>query len=132
MITEQKIIFFDGVCNLCNHFVDFVIRQDKKQQFYFAPLQGLTAQQRLPIELRKNLPSIVLLEQKSIFTESTAILKILTNLSFKFTWLKMFYFVPKILRNSVYRWVAHYRYQMFGKRDNCRVPTVKEKSRFLD
>ena len=125
-------IFFDGVCNLCNGFVDWLIKHDQKNIFQFASLQSEFAAKKLPADIRNSLTSVVLLDvDGKIYIESEAIIKILSYLD-GYVWmgfvLKM---LPRILRNFGYRLVAKYRYKIFGIRKSCRVPTGGEKSRFL-
>jgi len=129
---QPPIIFFDGACNLCNAFVDWLIRHDSQAKFKVASLQGTTAQQYLPADVRTSISSVVLLMHGQIYFESTAVLYILGKLSAPWCGLKVFLILPKILRDAVYRWVAKNRYAWFGKRDSCRLPTPQEKQHFLD
>jgi predicted DCC family thiol-disulfide oxidoreductase YuxK len=137
MIAEtdsHPIILFDGVCNLCNGFVQFVISHDKTGKFYFGALQSKKGQHLLAdFNLSdKLLKTIVLVDGKSAFTESTAVLKIAGQLTGGWKLIYVFIIVPKSLRNWVYKLVAKYRYGIFGKRDACMVPTPELKSRFID
>jgi predicted DCC family thiol-disulfide oxidoreductase YuxK len=127
---SSDIIFFDGVCNLCNAFVDFVIRRNS--DFKFASLQGLAASKLLPASLVQDLPSVVLFKDGEIFTESTAALKILKRLGGRWFLASVFLCVPKKLRDIVYRFVGRRRYRWFGQRDTCRLPSPEERVRFLD
>jgi predicted DCC family thiol-disulfide oxidoreductase YuxK len=129
---EQKIIFFDGVCHLCNRFVDFVILHDPDHQFLFAPLQGETAARLLSPEQRQNLQSVIYAENSQIFEQSQAVLKIFRLLPYPY---KILAFSEKIIpgsaRDAVYQLVAKNRYRWFGEKESCRIPTDKEKSQFL-
>jgi predicted DCC family thiol-disulfide oxidoreductase YuxK len=127
---NSDIVFFDGVCNLCNAFVDFVIRRNSDLRF--SSLQGQTAAKTLPPQLVNDLPSVVLKHGDQVFTESTAALKILVQLNGLWFLMGVFLIVPKLLRDPVYRWIGRHRYAWFGKRETCRLPTPEERSRFLD
>ena len=134
MNTDQKsVVFFDGVCGLCNRFVDFVIRRDQQQIFLFSPLQGQTAERDLPAEMREEMRSIVLLEAEGqLYDKSDAALRVLAGLPGIWRGSKMMLWVPRFIRDLVYDLVAANRYRVFGKRDQCRLPTPEERSRFLD
>lgn len=127
---NSDVIFFDGVCNLCNAFVDFVIRRNSA--YRFASLQGKTAAETLPPEMIRDLPSVVLQSGDGIFTESTAALKVLKNLGGLWFLVSIFLLVPEFLRDPIYRFIGRHRYSWFGRRDTCRLPSPDERSRFLD
>lgn len=125
----SAIILFDGVCNLCNGAVRFVIDHDPDAHFAFAPLQSEAAAALQGPEDRK-LGSIVLLEHGQRFTHSTAALRVARRL--RGVWpLYAFILVPGPLRDRVYTWIAGNRYRWFGKTDACRLPTPELKRRFL-
>jgi predicted DCC family thiol-disulfide oxidoreductase YuxK len=133
---EQNIIFFDGVCGLCNRAVDFVLREDSDRIFLYSPLQGETfgriALDR-PETLRAN--SIFVLrrgpEKEVWLRESDAFLYILDNLP-RYRWLsRIGQKFPAPFRDAVYRMIAATRYQIWGKRHTCRLPTPGERARFL-
>lgn len=128
---DRPVIFFDGHCNLCNHFVDFVFRHDKKGLFLVAPLQGTTAKEYLPQE-HLTLSSVVVADKDKTFTESTAALWVLSCLSWPWPLMAIFFLLPRFLRDPIYRFIANHRYQWFGRRDTCRLPTEGEKGRFLE
>lgn len=132
MKNQQQIIFFDGVCNLCNSFVDFLLSRDVEQHFTFAPLQGETAKTILPPQLPKELKSVVLWSQGEIFKGADAALMILQQLGGPWGAVRIFWIVPPFLRNFVYGLVASGRYRLFGRRQTCRLPTPEERARFLD
>lgn len=131
---ENPIVLFDGVCNLCNSSVQFIIRHDKKKQFRFGSLQGITARKilaehHLPID---KLDTLILVEGNKLYTHSTAALRIAKRLG---GFWKLFYvniIVPKFLRDSIYKFIARNRYKWFGKRDQCAVPGGELRDRFLD
>jgi predicted DCC family thiol-disulfide oxidoreductase YuxK len=128
--TNSDIVFFDGVCNLCNAFVDFVIRRNSSLRF--SSLQGKAAAQMLAPQLVRDLPSVVLKSGDQIFTESTAALKILIQLGGFWPLMSVFLIVPSFLRDMIYRWIGRNRYSWFGKRETCRLPSADERARFLD
>ena len=128
---EKPIIFFDGVCGLCNKFVDFVLSNDTKNSFLFSPLQGETFRQ-LTQYLPNNFPdSVVLYENGKFYFKSKAALEILKGLGGTYQFFVIGYLVPNFLRNIIYDWVASNRYKWFGKRESCRLPTPEEKAKFL-
>lgn len=130
-VSAERIIFFDGVCGLCNRFVDRLLRIDRRKQLRFAPLQGYTAMQRLPIGIADAMRSVIYLRDGEILQRSDAALLILIDLG---GWRKVygvFLIVPRFLRDGVYDWVARNRYRWFGKRDACRLPAPEERTRFL-
>ncbi len=131
---DQPIILFDGVCNLCNGAVQFIIRHDKKNTFMFTSLQSETGQKLLaqynfpPDELN----SFILIENNKAYTRSTGALKVAKKLNGIFPMLYSFIIIPKILRDSIYDLVARNRYKWFGKKDECMIPTPQLKARFLN
>lgn len=131
--SERILIYFDGVCNLCNFFVDFVIRRDPEGHFFFAPLQGLTAQKNLG-DLGKNLNSVVVKDPAgNILTMSDAVLFVLSQLSWGWSLLSKFGRIfPKFFRDWIYKKVAAHRYFLFGQRKSCRLPSPEERRQFLD
>lgn len=133
-MTEHKsIIFFDGVCNLCNASIDFVIQRDHDDHFLVGALQEDFSRKILS----KNdvnegyLDSLVLLEEGEIYYKSTAALKIARKLSGIWPVLYPLIFIPKFLRDPVYNWIGRNRYRWFGKKSTCRLPTSAEKAKFL-
>ena len=131
---DQPIILFDGVCNLCNSAVQFIIRHDKKNIFMFTSLQSevgqkLLAQYNLPLD---ELNSFILIENNKAYTRSTGALKVAKKLNGIFPMLYSFIIIPKIFRDSIYDLVARNRYKWFGKKDECMIPTPQLKARFLN
>jgi predicted DCC family thiol-disulfide oxidoreductase YuxK len=128
----MRIIYFDGICNLCNGFVDYIIQHDLDHKFHFASLQSRSAQKELlPQDLR--LDSVVLSENGLIFRKSEAVLKIFGELGLTF---KIISIAGKIapvgFANLIYDIIAKNRYRFFGQRTTCRIPTTDEKLYFLD
>ncbi len=128
----NQIIFFDGVCLLCNGFVDFVLKRDKERLFRFAPLQGETAKGTLPGELSRSLSTVVLWSQGQILLRSDAALMILQQLGGIYSVVRVCWIVPQFIRDAVYVLIAGRRYHWFGKRESCRLPTADERARFLE
>ncbi len=130
---EPTIILFDGVCNLCNGFVRFVIKHDKKNVFKFVSLQSDFTQQLL----QKNnlntaeLKSIILFQNEKLFTRSTAALKIFKELNSGWKLIYAFIIIPKFIRDAVYNIIAKNRYRWFGKTDSCMIPTDELQEKFL-
>ena len=130
---DQPIVLFDGVCNLCNSAVQFIIKHDKKNVFKFASLQSgtgqkLLAQYNFPTE---ELNSFILIENNKAYDRSTGALRVAKKLNGILPWLYGFIFIPKIFRDSIYNWVGRNRYKWFGKKDECMIPTPELKARFL-
>ena len=130
---SPPVILFDGVCNLCNGFVQFVIARDHRARFSFASLQS-DAAKRLAVQVGSadGRESIVLLENGRAFTQSTAALRVIRALGFPWTFAYALIIVPRPLRDWAYAVVARNRYRWFGKRQVCMVPTPDLKRRFLD
>ena len=131
---QHSIILFDGVCNLCNGAVQFVIKRDNKNRFLFASLQSEEGKQILE---DNNFPanksdSFLLVEDGKVYERSTAALRVLKNLSGLRSLLYGFIIVPKFIRDSVYNWIAKNRYQWFGQKDECMIPTPELKAKFLN
>jgi predicted DCC family thiol-disulfide oxidoreductase YuxK len=131
---KQSIILFDGVCNLCNGFVRFVISHDKRGQFKFASLQSEAAQKILepfnfPLD---DLKTIVLLEDSKIYLRSRAVLRIVKHLDGIWKISSVLSVFPPFLSDRVYNLVSAHRYKIFGKTDSCMLPTGELQSRFID
>lgn len=130
----QPVILFDGICNLCNRSVQFIIRKDKKKEFRFASLQGKTGQELLkkfdlPVN---NLNSFVLVVDGKAYTRSTAALTIARRLGGGWRLFYAFIIIPHFIRDAFYNIIAKNRYRWFGKRDECMLPSPDLQERFLD
>jgi len=135
MEKGKKIILFDGVCNLCNSSVQFVIKRDKKDVFRYAALQSEVGQQLVNqrhIDTSK-VDSIILIEPGvAYFTKSDAALEIAKDLGGIWKLSAIFTWIPTSIRNSIYDFVAKNRYKWFGKKESCMIPTPELKAKFLD
>ncbi|WP_191859638.1 thiol-disulfide oxidoreductase DCC family protein [Hanstruepera ponticola] len=132
---EKKLILFDGVCNLCNSSIQFVINHDKKDIFLFAPLQSKIGQEiisHFKIDTTKTDSIILYTEKTGIDYKSTAALKIAYYLGFPINLASIFLIVPPIIRNWFYDLIARNRYKWFGKKSECMIPTPELKSKFLN
>ncbi|WP_194774412.1 thiol-disulfide oxidoreductase DCC family protein [Pararhodonellum marinum] len=127
------LILFDGVCNLCNHAVDFILKRDKARLFKFGSLQDQKVQEILKNFSIKGdfLDSIVLIQGDKVYYKSRAALEISKKLKGLWPLFYIFILVPVFIRDPVYDWVARNRYRWFGKNDTCRIPTPEEKEHFI-
>jgi predicted DCC family thiol-disulfide oxidoreductase YuxK len=132
-MPDHPIILFDGVCNLCNGAVQFVIRHDPKGIFKLAALQSEAGQALLKKHQLdpEALHSIVLILDDKVYRQSRAALEIARRLSGAWPLLYVFIIVPYFLRDWIYDWIAANRYRWFGKQDACMIPTPELRSRFL-
>jgi predicted DCC family thiol-disulfide oxidoreductase YuxK len=132
-MSNSKIILFDGVCNLCNGFVQLVIKNDAHQQFKFGSLQSKNVQPLLQKHnVSPNLKTVVFIDGSKVYFKSDAALNIIKYLKFPFNLLFFFKIVPTFLRNFFYDFIAKYRYRYFGKKDTCMLPTAELKHLFID
>ncbi len=131
MNSKNPIIFFDGHCNLCNGFIAFIIRWDKKRIFKMASLQGHTAKEMLPSELLSSMDTVILREDNQLYSKSTAALKILVKLHWIFTFCSPLLIIPAFMRDKIYMLISKNRYSWFGTSSTCRIPTPEEKDFFL-
>ncbi|MCL2449268.1 MAG: thiol-disulfide oxidoreductase DCC family protein [Polyangiaceae bacterium] len=129
------VVLFDGVCNLCNGWVNFVIDRDPRGTLRFASLQSEAGARLLesvgatrdPLSL----DTIVLVDGGRVYERSTAVLRVVRHLRWPWSWAVALLVVPRPIRDSVYRWVASHRYSWFGRSEVCRVPTPELRARFL-
>lgn len=125
---EERIVFFDGTCGLCNGFVNFLLVWDRRRTFRMSPLQGETAERLLP----KDRPdSVVLFENGKMWVRSEAVIRILTGLGGIGRVAVLARLFPRALRDFFYDRIAAHRYGWFGQRDTCRLPSPDEPTRFL-
>ena len=128
-MSDQYIIFFDGQCNLCDRFVNFVFKRDINRQFLYAPLQGVTAKQRLKEEDIKDLKSIIVLKNHTALKESQAIKVIMQQLYPRYS--SFLSLLPSSFFNVFYKLIAKRRYKIFGKKDNLYHPSKDQRKCFL-
>lgn len=134
MDNNKAYVFFDGVCNICNGTVNWLMERDRKDIFRFASLQSDPAKPLLDqygIDANA-LESIVVIWQGKAYTKSSAALKLGELLGGIWSVAAMFQWLPQALRDAVYSFIARNRYKWFGQRDTCRIPTPEERSKFLE
>ena len=134
-LKNNKIIFFDGVCNLCNGFIDFVIKRDSKKIIHYASLQSEVSKILLKnenINIGENFSTIYFYDAGKFYKQSSAILMIVKNLSLVYKLAaSVCLIIPKGIRNTVYNYIAKNRYRFFGKKETCRLPSIEERNQFL-
>lgn len=128
----KSIVFFDGVCGMCNAAVDFIIARDRNGRFLYAPLQGETAAELLDSDDTENLRSMVVMEEQGTYRRSAGAVRILRGLRGLWSLCgSLLWVIPGPLRDLGYRMVATVRYRLFGKKSSCRMPSPEEAARFL-
>jgi predicted DCC family thiol-disulfide oxidoreductase YuxK len=133
VIPYQPLVLFDGVCNLCNHTVQILLKSGN-DTLKFASLQspvGRAILESTNLHL-EGVDSVVLVYQGNIHVYSTAIMKIAEIVGGWWKLLKILYIFPLVIRDVIYRWVARNRYRIFGKKDSCMIPTPELRSRFIE
>lgn len=133
-MSPQKIVLFDGVCNLCNYTVNFIIDRDKKKEYYFASLQSEYAK---GILLRNGmsqteLSSVIFIKSGVLYQKSDAVLEIIKDFSLPFQILQIGRILPRFIRDALYDLIARNRYVLFGKKDVCRIPSPESRTRFFE
>ena len=132
-IGTQRLLFFDGVCNLCTGVVQFIIKRDKSARFRFASLQSSAGEaflkeNKMPTD---EFASFVYLRDGKVLMRSDAALNIARDLGGLWSLAYGFIIVPRVIRDAVYNWVARNRYKWFGRKDQCMLPTPELKARFV-
>ena len=130
---HHAIILFDGVCSLCNSSIHFIIKHDKKNYFRYATLQSEIGKEKLK-ECTINetqIDSLVLIENNTAYTKSTAVLRIAKHLNKLYPLLYGFMIIPSFIRNIIYNFIARNRYTWFGKRKECMISTDEIKEKFI-
>lgn len=134
-MENRNIIFFDGVCNLCNNFIDYVIRRDKNKIIFYSSLQSDFAIKLLKdhdINLDKGLSTVFYYKDNKLYSQSKAIMYIFLELSmFHKIVARIGLCIPAFLRNLIYNFIANNRYRFFGKKESCRLPSPEEKDQFI-
>tara|TARA_B000000477_G_scaffold88027_1_gene74907 strand:+ start:1025 stop:1426 length:402 start_codon:yes stop_codon:yes gene_type:complete len=133
MIENKKIIFYDGLCAMCNRFIRILITLDKKEKLLLAPLQGKNGK-ILQKKFSKKLHEVdsVIFYNKQVYTKSSAVINILSELGGIYKLAYIFNIIPSFISDSIYDYIARNRFQWFGKLDKCPMPEKKNISRFLD
>lgn len=129
---DGPILFFDGVCNVCNATVRFVLTHERAPCIRFASLQSDVARSALAKhQLRNDLATLVFIEGDAAWTRSAAVVRVLRHLRFPWSLLAVIWLVPRPLRDVGYDLFARLRYRLFGRRETCMVPTAELRARFL-
>ncbi|WP_323788976.1 thiol-disulfide oxidoreductase DCC family protein [Psychroserpens sp.] len=131
---HKQLILFDGVCNLCNSSVLYVIKHDQDERFMFAPLQSAAGKQiieKFNIDTSKTDSILLYSSEKGLSIKSSAALHIAKHLGFPRNLMTVFFIIPTFIRNWVYDFVARNRYKWYGKKDACMIPTPELTSKFL-
>lgn len=122
MQNKKPVILYDGICNLCNGTVDFLLKHDSKQQFHFVALQSAEGKKLLEyFQVPADINSVLLIKSNKVFFESDAIIEITKHLNFPWNMAMIGRIFPKKIRNGIYRLIAKNRYRWFGKRTTCRI-----------
>lgn len=132
---QHPIILFDGVCNLCNGFVQFILKHEQQQEIHFTTLkskQGIALLQQYNLPIEQTPSSIVLIEKNQCYTQSTAILRISQYLVKPWKYGRYLMIIPKPLRDILYQLIARNRYYFFGQATTCWLPTAALQQRFLE
>ncbi len=132
-MKPRALVLFDGVCNLCNSSVQFIIKRDTKAYFSFSSIQDISTEvyPDLLNQQQLNLESILLVENNKLYKRSTAALRIVRKLNGLWPILYAFIILPKFIRDPLYNYIARNRYRWFGKKDQCMIPSPEIQSRFL-
>lgn len=131
---NEYLVLFDGVCNLCDASVQFIIEHDKKNIFKFSPLESDMSRfiiSKHQIDTKKTDSILLYTPDKKLYIKSTAALKIAAKLQFPIQLLSVFLIIPKPIRDVVYNFIAKHRYQWFGKKASCKIPTSDLHSKFI-
>jgi predicted DCC family thiol-disulfide oxidoreductase YuxK len=133
MKQSQDIVLFDGVCNLCNAAILFIIKRDKNNRFKFAPLESDAGKELLSMHQidSSKIDSIVLISGDSAFAKAGAALRISKHLTGLWPLLYSLVIIPRCISDVVYDFIARNRYKWFGKKESCMIPTPELKSKFL-
>lgn len=133
MNDHGHIVIFDGVCNLCNGLVRFIIKRDKNGVFSFAALQtdaGRSLSGNFGLKV-KNIDSVLYITDGKFYLKSSAVLHLLKDLGGPFKLFYAFIIIPAIIRDFFYDLIAKYRYSLFGRKEKCMIPSAEDKERFL-
>lgn len=131
---QKPVLFFDGVCNLCNGIVRFIVKHDRKRELLFASLQspiGETAIKEATRQTGKQEDSVILYYKGRFYTKSAAALHTLRLMGGAWSLLYVAFIIPAFVRNGLYNWISRNRYRWFGKKEECMIPTPELEKRFL-
>jgi predicted DCC family thiol-disulfide oxidoreductase YuxK len=130
---EKPILLFDGICNVCNASVDFVLKNDNSRSILFCSLQSEKGKELLRYYQMnaEDLTTVVLIDKGKVYIKSDAILRTAKIMGFPWNLSQIFFIVPRFLRDYLYTKFAANRYKWFGKKETCRIPITKEKQRFI-
>ncbi|NNH78157.1 DUF393 domain-containing protein [Acinetobacter sp. ANC 5380] len=134
IIQQHDIILFDAICVICNGWAKFLIRHDRKSKFKLVSAQSPLGEEILQHYgmSTTHYTTMVVILNAQLYTESTALLKVMQHLGLPFSLMNLGYLVPSVIRDFLYRRVALNRYQLFGTTDNCLLPSAENKSHFLE
>jgi predicted DCC family thiol-disulfide oxidoreductase YuxK len=131
-LSRKTVVLFDGFCHLCDGSVQFLLAADSRKTLFFAPLQSATGEEILSVFPEKRaIDSIMLYHQGELLAKADAVFTIASLLPWYWKWLALGKYIPKKISNRIYDFIAHKRYDYFGKRTECRTPSPQEKERFL-
>lgn len=131
LLEGTMIILFDGVCNLCNHTVTFIIKRDPSSLFSFTSIQGDAGKSIIDKYQIPNVDSVILIKKEKYYIHSDAVLEICLHLGKAWKLLYFLKVIPKFIRDPLYHFIAKNRYRWFGKQESCMLPTAELKKRFL-
>ena len=134
IFPDKPLILFDGVCNLCNASVQFIIKHDVENKFLFASLQSETGQNVLKhfgLDTSE-FKTLILLQNKEIYIKSTGALRVIKQLNGLLKFLYIFIVIPSPIRDFFYTFIANNRYRFFGKQEYCMIPSSELKAKFLN
>ena len=131
--SNSPILLFDGVCNLCNGAVDFILKHESSPKLYFTSIQSVEGQKILTAFNRNagNLNTLFVLFENELFEKSEAIIILTKYLKKPWRFLGIIEYFPKVILNFCYDFIAKYRYVFFGKMASCRIPSLEERGRFI-
>lgn len=128
---NKTIVFFDGVCNLCNSSVQLLLKLDKDEVFSFSSLQSTYSHSTIPKDIQIEKDSIVLFKNECFYSEAEAVFEIVKSLDNWTKVLLVFKVFPLNWNNVIYRWIAKNRYKIFGRKEECMIPDPNVRNRFL-
>ena len=131
MIDHKSIILFDGVCTLCSFSVQFIAKRDMKGYFYFASIESEIGEKLVAKYELKDIDSLILIQNNKAYIYSDAVLEIIHALDSWHRYLYVFRYLPKYFRDIFYKFIAKYRYKIFGKKESCLIPNKKLLKQFL-